>query len=233
MQRILIDYATGDSAENEEYEKLRKKLLADPSTKNDLPGVVENYRSLDAFWDFIRDEFDTYKERRKYLRKEFVPLLNQLEKQSSSFPYQGVTKSIEQLNSAEVKTRWGRCLQRIDSDPEGAITAARSLVESVCKHILDDVDADYSRKDNLPQLYGKTIEELSLAPNQYKEEIFKQILGGCKAAVGGLAGLRNHFGDAHGSGANPVKPQPRHARLAVNTAGSIVVFLTDTRKERE
>ena len=36
-------------------------------------------------------------------------------------------------------------------DPEGAITAARTLLETVCKHILDETEVDYS-KDDLPTL---------------------------------------------------------------------------------
>lgn len=37
-------------------------------------------------------------------------------------------------------------------DPEGAITAARTLLETVCKHILDERGVDYEADADLPAL---------------------------------------------------------------------------------
>jgi len=34
-------------------------------------------------------------------------------------------------------------MERRISDPEGAITAARALLESACKHVLDELQAPY------------------------------------------------------------------------------------------
>jgi hypothetical protein len=69
---------------------------------------------------------------------------------------------------------------------------------------------------------------LNLAPQQHTEEIFKQILGGCQTVVNGLGSLRNKTGDAHGKGQRYVKPSERHAKLAVNLAGTVSVFLIET-----
>jgi hypothetical protein len=38
--------------------------------------------------------------------------------------------------------------------------------------------------------------------------------------VNGLGTLRNRLSDSHGRGGKRVKPSPRHASLAVNTAGA-------------
>ncbi|WP_420196198.1 abortive infection family protein [Idiomarina xiamenensis] len=73
-----------------------------------------------------------------------------------------------------------------------------------------------------------TAKELNLSPDQHNEQIFKQILGGCSGIVNGLGTLRNKLGDAHGKGKLPVKPQARHAELAVNLAGSMTLFLIST-----
>ena len=77
----------------------------------------------------------------------------------------------------------------------------------------------------MSELYKLTAKELNLAPEQHSENIFKQILGGCSGIVNGLGSLRNKLGDAHGQGRNPVKPQARHAELAVNLAGTMALFL--------
>jgi len=39
--------------------------------------------------------------------------------------------------------------------------------------------------------------------------------------------LRNKVGDAHGKGLRCVKPHERHAKLAVNLAGTLSSFLID------
>lgn len=97
------------------------------------------------------------------------------------------------------------------------------------KHILDELFVTYDHDSiELSDLYKKVAKELGLAPEQHQEQIFKQILGGCSGIVNGLGSLRNKLGDAHGKGAARVRPGERHARLAVNLAGSMALFLVET-----
>ena len=72
-------------------------------------------------------------------------------------------------------------------DPEGAITISRTMLESVCKYILDDLSVDYDlNRIELSDLYKKTANQLNLSPEQHTEKVFKQILGGCSGIVNGL-----------------------------------------------
>jgi hypothetical protein len=137
------------------------------------------------------------------------------------------------IDSQSIGKLWRKALDRRHDDPEGAITAARTLMESVCKHILDEYGVEYGDNTDLPKLYGLTSKELNLAPSQQTEEAFKKILGGAHSVVDGLANLRNRLGDAHGQGKRPVKPLPRHAELAVNMAGSMASFLLATFEARQ
>ena len=132
------------------------------------------------------------------------------------------------LDTQYISEAWDKARTRRHDDPEGAITAARTLLESVCKHILDEINVEYGDNADLPKLYGLTAEGLNLAPSQHTEDAFKKILGGAQSVVNGLANLRNRIGDAHGQGKRPVKPLPRHAELAVNMAGSMASFLLTT-----
>lgn len=109
---------------------------------------------------------------------------------------------------------------------------ARTLLESVCKHILDELDITYNEGMDLPPLYKATSTALKLAPSQHTEEVFKQILGGCTAIVGGLGALRNRLSDAHGKGKVGIRPAPRHAELAVNLAGTMATYLVATWRTR-
>lgn len=132
------------------------------------------------------------------------------------------------LDMAFIREAWQKALDRIPDAPDGAITAARTLVETVCKHILDELGEEYGENTDLPKLYGLVAKGLNLAPSQHAEEGFKKILGGAHSVVDGLANLRNRLGDAHGQGKRLVRPLPRHAELAVNMAGSMASFLLAT-----
>ncbi|MCI0573783.1 MAG: abortive infection family protein [Myxococcaceae bacterium] len=134
--------------------------------------------------------------------------------------------------SDHVHDLWAKALARRLEDPEGAITAARSLLESVAKHILDDLSIEYSAKADLPALYRAVATALNLAPSQHTEEPFKVILGGCTSVVQGLANLRNVHGDAHGQGRRSFRPAARHAELAVNLAGALATFMIATHEAR-
>ena len=163
-----------------------------------------------------------------YISDKFQPLFEHIESNPNSPVNDALTDALSQCDSKiNVKQVWEKALSRRNDDPEGAITAARTLVETVCKYILDEKGKPYTNSD-LPKLYRTVAETLELAPSQYSEEAFKTILGGCQAVVNGLGTLRNKVGDAHGQGLNAVRPTPRHATLAVNLAGTMATFLIET-----
>ena len=132
---------------------------------------------------------------------------------------QVVSIAIEKFDASNIQAAWSKALDRRVSDPEGAITMARTLLESVCKHILEEAEVDFDDSPDMNKLYRQTAEQLNIAPSQHTEQVFKQILGGCTSVVEGLGALRNRLSDSHGKGKAGVKPAPRHAELAVNQIG--------------
>jgi hypothetical protein len=175
---------------------------------------------------------ETYELRRQFFREQFEPLLSGLERFEASPLDDLVAASTERLNSASATAAWGKALARRKTDPEGAITAARTLLESTCKTILDDRGGDYGHHDDLPKLYGRVAKALSLAPSDHTEEQFKAILGACTTVVKELGSLRNRISDSHGPGRTTYRPAERHAALAVNLAGSMAQFLIETHEAR-
>lgn len=234
LQNLLVSHATGGgSTAYGDYEELRRQLLNNPITGPGLPRFVHTCRDLSQFWQFIKYEYRTYAERREYIWDEFRPLLELVEARATT-PLQPTDEQVlSRLSPESVQIVWQRALDRRISDPEGAITAARSLLETVCKYILDDLSVRYDDSGDLPKLYRLTSEALTIAPSQHTEQVFKQILGGCTSVVEGLAALRNRLGDAHGGGRARIKPVPRHAQLAVNLAGAMTSFLVATWEARK
>jgi hypothetical protein len=234
LQNLLVFHATGGGrGEDGDYEQLRRELMNNPLTGPGLPRFVHTCRDLSQFWQFIKYKYRTYAERREYLWDEFRPLIDLVEARANAPLTPSDDQVLSRLSPEAVQTVWQRALERRISDPEGAITSARGLLETVCKHILEDLSVRYDDAGDLPKLYRLTSESLNIAPSQHTAQVFKQILGGCTSVVEGLASLRNRLGDAHGGGRSQVRPAPRHAQLAVNLAGSMTSFLVATWEARK
>lgn len=132
------------------------------------------------------------------------------------------------LSLPNVKADFERALSSIESDPAGAITSACSTLESVAKYILDGLGKPYPKDQSIQPLVSATLRELTLAPDQYSEAEIKRILGGLVNIPAGIGVLRTKYGDAHGKGTQFTQLLPRHARLAVNAASTIGLFLLET-----
>jgi hypothetical protein len=236
LKLMLVARATDGIAHLTEYRALRLELIAVPRVAKLLPQFVHTCRDLDEFWAFIKAEFSgtgSWELRRNYIRDKFASLLAMLEAESRSPGDVGIAATISAVDSAYIQEYWQKALERRATDPEGAITASRSLLETVCKHILDGENQSYGDSPDLPNLYSQVSKQLKLSPSQHSEQIFKQILNGCHSVVVGLGALRNRHGDAHGKSSAAVKPAERHAELAVNLAGAMATFLLQTWETRK
>lgn len=123
---------------------------------------------------------------------------------------------------------WDKEPSRRASDPDGAITAARTLLEPPCKHILDDLSISYPADPadaDLPALYRLLSKNLDLAPEDEVNETLRRIFGGCASIVASIGSLRNKVSDAHGQGSTVSIATDHYAALAVNLSGAFAAFL--------
>ncbi|MGO9447061.1 MAG: abortive infection family protein [Solirubrobacteraceae bacterium] len=235
IKQLMVARVTGaPKVDSHAYKAARDSVVGDPAAAKLAPECVRICRSPDEVWTYVKGQFmlDTYQSRREFFQREFEPLLTALERFASAPLDDLVSAEAEALDSASVLAAWGKAVERRSGDPEGAITAARTLLESVCKTILDDLGESYGSGDDLPKLYRVVSKALKLAPADYTDEQLRRILGGATTVVEGLGSLRNSEGDAHGRGRKSYKPSGRHAGLAVNLAGSVAVFLMQTWEDR-
>lgn len=228
LQGAYIAIATGDKGDVDSFDDLRRELLDLQTIADLLPEFVHRFRTRAQFWQYIKRTIGTYAERREFIWDGFHRAMEYAEGPRQSPGDLPVEQGLASLEAAHIHELWTKALQRRADDPEGAVTAARALLESVCKLILDEAGDRYPEDADLPKLYGKASERLNLAPSQHTERVFKQILGGCQSVVEGIGAVRNRLSDAHGKGKRPVRPAPRHAELVVNLAGAMAVFLATT-----
>lgn len=228
LQNGLMSRATGGEFDGEVYKNIRTKIMENKNLIQYSPSWIKTCRDTKQFWGFIKTKFTTYEERRTFIRNEFLALLNFLESQTKT----PIDESII-FNESHIHEQWQKALERKSSDPEGAITTARTLIESILKYILDEKGIKYNDNTDLSELYKEVSKSLNLAPEQHQEQIFKQILGGANGIISGLGSLRNKLGDAHGKSKMNIKPKERHGELAVNLAGTMALFLYETFKDQE
>jgi len=226
IKKIMIERATGQYPDEKHYKELRHYFIT--RRKNITPDIVRKNRDFNQFWIFIKNKYRSYEERRIFIHNEFNDFLEELEKDTVIPCYENINSGMKKMNSDLILNEWNKATDRKNDDPDGAITMARTLIESTLKHILEDSNRVYGNKDDLPQLYKQVSKELNLYPQKYEDESFKKILGSCANIVSELGNLRNGIGDAHGKGRKVYKPSTRHAEFAVNLAGTMSLFLIQT-----
>ncbi len=179
LQASYIATATSDrgSLDAQDFSRLRAEFLNNAQLKSRMPDMVRKYRDQSQFWPFIKHKFPSYAERRDYIWAEFRPVFEYLEAQDRSPGVQPITQALEAFDPEHVHAIWQKALDRRMDDPEGAITAARTLLETVCKYVLDANNERYPDDADLPKLWALTSEKLNLAPHQHQEQLFKTILG--------------------------------------------------------
>jgi len=228
LENVMVAACEGRRDDTYSYEEIRTLLMKDPALRPLLPDFVRTCRDLNHFWSYIRQQSPHWEPRRYHVRQAMTPLFQHLEGVNSA-PLDYIASEVLQKFDADgVHAVWEKALARRHTDPEGAITSARTLLETVCKRVLDETRVPYSDKDDLPALYRAVSMQLKIAPSQHTEDTFKRILGGATSVVEGLGSLRNKIGDAHGQGKRPIKPTSRHAQLAVNLAGAMATFIVET-----
>jgi Abortive infection C-terminus len=146
-------------------------------------------------------------------------------------------EAISGTDFESVRADFDRALREAEEDPEDAITAACSTVESVCKCLLDEMEEPYPKKPDIRGLSLEVAKHLALHPGRADLDTqiavdVRQILGGLASVAGGIGALRTHGGDAHGRGKRSPRVDARIARLAVHAASTLALFLIETWDKR-
>ncbi len=160
--------------------------------------------------DFPSGFYDRYY-RVDSLRKEAIDIESEVSL-SHDFITEQIQKSKEKLEQ---------------KDYDGAITNARSLVESFQEELIKKAGSEVPKYDgDIGKLYKATKKVLNLDPSQKDlSENLKQVLSSLNGLVMGIGGLSNKMGDRH---ARTYKPERHHAKLAVNSALMFCEFLLDS-----
>jgi len=148
-----------------------------------------------------------------------------------------ITKSSEALkrefNSDYMNEQINLMIGMQDSNPTEAIGKAKELIESCCKTILIKSDIEIDKDWDIIRLTDEVFKYFNIMPKWISDDIkgaqsIKKVLGNLKAISQGVAELRNLYGSGHGKEASYKGLEPRHARLAVGSSTTLVLFLWDS-----
>jgi hypothetical protein len=142
----------------------------------------------------------------------------------------------DSFDAAHIHEQIQRIEASIDTDPALAIGTAKELVESCFKTILADREIEYGSGDDMLDLGKKVFKALKLVRDDVSQaakgaETIKRVLSNLSTIVQGIAELRGLYGTGHGKEGKARGLQPRHARLAVGAASSLVTFVFQTHLE--
>lgn len=119
----------------------------------------------------------------------------------------------------------------IDKVPDFAFDLAKTLIETVCKTILEDLGRPADPKWDAPKIMRETTTFLSMLPPDHSNaakarESLTKALNGLHTTVQGLCELRNDYGlSSHGRDGFSARLDLRQATLAAQAADTIVSFL--------
>lgn len=167
------------------------------------------------------------------VRTRFFDLVGRIEAGFAPPVLGSLSGAAEILNFDTVSRDLERALASAQHDPEDAITAACSTVESVCRSILIEVGESLPDKKDIKALFGAVRKPLGLGADRADLDPLivddvRKILSGLATVVEGIGALRTHGGDAHGRERGYTRLDRRIASLAIHAASTIALFLIET-----
>lgn len=166
------------------------------------------------------------------VQTRFFELVDTIEKSSSLAVLSSLSVAAQVLDFDTVSRDLERALSSTKDDPEDAVTAACSTVESVCRSILIELGFGLPDKNDIKGLFKAVRGPLGLSDRGDFDPLIaddvRKILNGLATVVEGIGALRTHGGDAHGRERGYSRIDRRIASLAIHGASTIALFLIET-----
>lgn len=117
----------------------------------------------------------------------------------------------------------------IESNPHLALGISKELVETCCKHILNEAEIEINKDWDVAKLVKETNKQIDLMPFEVENiELAKssiaKILGGFSNIAHGITELRNSYGTGHGHLPEFKSLDEVYIKLAVSASSELAIF---------
>lgn len=133
--------------------------------------------------------------------------------------------SFSRIRKPPFREDWLTCQTRILTNPPAAITAARTMLETILKTIITEREGQPDDSGELGKLIKQAQDAVGFQRRDRQHE--HQVLSGLANVINGLSALSNFAGDRHGLVQGQSIDDPSIASLCVNAAGTIALIFID------
>lgn len=144
-----------------------------------------------------------------------------------------LSEFIHGRNIPAIESEFSRALENVYSGPREAVSAACNILESIFKVYISDEKLEMPRKQDISGVWKVVKEDLGFEPGKLEDDDLKKILSGMFSVVDGIGAFRTHASSAHGQGRKLYNLKPRHAKLAINSAHTLALFVLETWDEKK
>lgn len=217
----LIDINNGP-----EPEKVLPRIMEAAADPRDFTSEPDRHTAvLDHLNRVLR--YDGFELQQQGLRVRLItaghgtPVVEQLSGMAETISFDTVRRDLD------------RALSSLETDPEDAITAACSTIESVCRSVLIELGEPLPAKKDVQGLFNAVKRPLGLSPDRSDldsriADDVRTTLGGLATVIQGIGALRTHAGDAHGRERGYTRVDARIGRLSIHAASTVALFLIET-----
>lgn len=124
-----------------------------------------------------------------------------------------------QIQETAFREDWATCTTRLQHDPASAITAARTLIETLLKTIISERGQQPDNSGDLGRLMRQAQDSVGF--DRAQDQPTHQIINGLVNIINGIATISNRAGDRHGLVAGQSIDDPGLAQLCVHAAGTV------------
>lgn len=242
---FLYAEAPGDPPEGSKIVKaqawLRRVNKESDSPMKVLGKLIENYMESDFQeeypWYSGADQAAAAKEFKEKLKSILARYGLQYHiggylTEGGSVPSKSLYEMIQARDIPGLEAEFNRALSNIAASPREAVSAACNILETLFKVYIHDEGLQKPQKLDIQSVWKVVREDLGLDTKRVEDDDLRKIISGIFSIVDGIGALRSHASSAHGQGRNSYNLKPRHARLAVNSAHTLALFILESWDER-
>jgi hypothetical protein len=127
--------------------------------------------------------------------------------------------AFSRLSSVEFRKDWMTAHSRLLSSPAAAVTAARTMLETVFQTIVEERGGTPDTSGDIGKSMKQAQNAIGFSRRDHQAE--HQIVSGLASVIGGVSAISNDAGDRHGT-AQGVSLEDRYlATLCVNACGAV------------